>query len=430
MACEDTDDCPENTPASETLASQMDNFVAAFFGALTKEAGDNDTVTWTLPCNLEDGIYDDSVPTPVLIYPREEGEGLACFFARILGQQINGLAGADAFATVNGAFTQPAILANVDVTVTTIAPFAVGQYVWVASGNGSFYTVQAINGLVLTLKNLYGNPHNLSPGAVLANGSKVVPSGAAETSGPQGARGLTGATGPQGEIGPQGDQGVQGEIGPTGAGVTDKAWSFNTPGVHTFIPDFDGRIRVRGYGAGGGGGGGAANIGDDGSIPNGSGYGGGGGEYAVKEITVTSGLIYTCTVGNGGAGGEGGDNTAAGSDGEDSEFALQGGGVYLEAKGGGGGDAAADGILEGAGGTGGAGVADFRYSGWPGLSEEGGKCGRDGAGGLESAGAGNAGEFPGGGGGAGHDGGEGGVGAPGGAGANGRIAIEVISETP
>lgn len=61
-------------PANETLASALGNFTHEFFGDVTKTlvAG---SVVWTLPCNLSEGIEGN---------PRVAGEGLACYFLRLM----------------------------------------------------------------------------------------------------------------------------------------------------------------------------------------------------------------------------------------------------------------------------------------------------------------------------------------------------------
>lgn len=61
-------------PDHEPLPSTVDNFVTQFFGEVTKTCVDGQVV-WELPCNLDEGIPG---------YPRVEGEGLACYFSRVL----------------------------------------------------------------------------------------------------------------------------------------------------------------------------------------------------------------------------------------------------------------------------------------------------------------------------------------------------------
>jgi len=70
-------------PTNESLASAVSNFTFQFFGGVTKTLVDG-TVTWTLPCNLDAGLEGN---------PRLEGEGLACYFLRLLEEgsaSVNG----------------------------------------------------------------------------------------------------------------------------------------------------------------------------------------------------------------------------------------------------------------------------------------------------------------------------------------------------
>lgn len=61
-------------PAHEPLPSTVDNFVTQFFGTVTKTCVNNQVV-WSLPCNLDTGVPG---------YPRQPGEGLACYFKRLI----------------------------------------------------------------------------------------------------------------------------------------------------------------------------------------------------------------------------------------------------------------------------------------------------------------------------------------------------------
>lgn len=402
----DNDNC--NTLSDgESLPSALENFIAAFFGSVSKTTDSNGNIVWVLPCNLDAGISG---------YPRVDGEGLACYFARILGSEIQGLQGKDAFGTSTAAYVQPAVGDTVVVSMNTVDPYAVGQYVWGSSGG--FYIVTAIDTtqVTLTLQNSFGAPYNLTSGVEIAAGGKILPSGVPEASGPQGVQGPQGATGPQGVAGPTGatgPQGVEGPAGPAGSSP-DQEWTFDGPGTHTWVcPTGVTQIRVRVYGAGGGGGGGASTANG-----GGSGFGAGGGEYAVGNVNVTAGDSYSCVVGAGGTGGTGGDSTANGTVGGDSSF-HDTSTVYLSGIGGGAGGNAVTGVA-GTGGAGGVGTATLRLTGFNGISQEGGHCGRDGTGGL----GGYAGNTPGGGGGAGIGAGTGG-GANGYSGGDGRVVIEV-----
>lgn len=80
MSCPDSCcGCPQCSepacdPNHEPLASALDNFITAFFGSVTKVCVNNE-VEWVLPCNLADGMPG---------YPRIAGEGVACYFIRIM----------------------------------------------------------------------------------------------------------------------------------------------------------------------------------------------------------------------------------------------------------------------------------------------------------------------------------------------------------
>lgn len=71
-ACDDCD------AEHESLASALDNFQTSFFGTLTKTCVDG-KVVWGLPCDLEAGFPG---------FPRNEGEGIACYLLRIYGALI------------------------------------------------------------------------------------------------------------------------------------------------------------------------------------------------------------------------------------------------------------------------------------------------------------------------------------------------------
>lgn len=61
-------------PENEPLSSALDNFITSFYGSLTKSCV-NGAVVWTLPCNLDSGSA---------AFPRNSGEGLACYFTRFI----------------------------------------------------------------------------------------------------------------------------------------------------------------------------------------------------------------------------------------------------------------------------------------------------------------------------------------------------------
>lgn len=62
-------------PNNEPLQSALNNFITQFFGAVTKSCDAEGNIDWLLPCDLATGI---------LGFPREVGEGLACYFKRVM----------------------------------------------------------------------------------------------------------------------------------------------------------------------------------------------------------------------------------------------------------------------------------------------------------------------------------------------------------
>lgn len=63
---------------NESTASTLNNFITSFFGTLTKTCVNNEVV-WTLPCDLDVGSPD---------FPRNAGEGLACYFLRYINENV------------------------------------------------------------------------------------------------------------------------------------------------------------------------------------------------------------------------------------------------------------------------------------------------------------------------------------------------------
>lgn len=62
-------------PNNEPLQSALDNFITQFFGDVTKQCNTDGEIEWVLPCDLATGIPG---------FEREAGEGLACYFKRIM----------------------------------------------------------------------------------------------------------------------------------------------------------------------------------------------------------------------------------------------------------------------------------------------------------------------------------------------------------
>lgn len=185
-----------NTAACESLPSQIENFTKQFFGTVIKTEV-NGAVEWSLPCLLDVGLPNN---------PRDEGEGLACYFLRLFSEGIIGLtgpqgeagadgaAGRNAYTVTLAAFVQPT-LANPNVTVLTSANPAILEELYVFIATSGWYVVNDTDtsgALFLTLVKPVS-----SPPAVVTAGKLVVPSGfpGASVTGPQGPQGTQGVPG-------------------------------------------------------------------------------------------------------------------------------------------------------------------------------------------------------------------------------------------
>jgi len=195
--------CAPNTAANETLSSVLDNFIASFFGELTKTEV-NGVVIWVLPCDLNVGLQNN---------PRLTDEGLACYFLRLFEDGITGLTGPRGFkgdagtdgasgvCFLTSAFTQPTDLCP-DITITVDNPdlLAPEMYIWIP-GSGYYQVVQVV-GDVVTITLIAAI---LSPNPTTPIDTPVIPAGA------------RGETGIQGLVGPDGPQGLQGNPGNNGS---------------------------------------------------------------------------------------------------------------------------------------------------------------------------------------------------------------------
>lgn len=211
---------PGNTPQCETLPSQISNFVAQFFGEVTKSDDGMGNVTWTLPCGLDTGLE---------LTPRATGEGVACYFLRLFQQGIQsaqgpqgipgtpGTNGFNAYSVTLQAFTQPT-LSNPVVQISSAPNPSIlpEQYVFIdTSGWYQVVNVDVTGVLVLNLVSALPNapvnhPGEIVPAGIVAAGRLIVPSGAP---GPQGVQGIQGNQGIQGV---KGDTGGVGPAGPQG----------------------------------------------------------------------------------------------------------------------------------------------------------------------------------------------------------------------
>jgi len=92
----------------------------------------------------------------------------------------NGTNGTNSFSDTTANFTQPAVNANVSVTVPSTW-MTVGQEVFVETG-GDYQVISKADSTHATLKNL-GYPNNAAPAAIIASGAHVSPSGVRGPSG-------------------------------------------------------------------------------------------------------------------------------------------------------------------------------------------------------------------------------------------------------
>lgn len=191
---------PVNSAAAELLPSQIENFVLAFFGSVTKTEV-NGVVQWSLPCNLDTGLENN---------PRLQDEGLACYFLRLFSEGILGATGPEGPAGANGTngynaftgttqpFTQPSLDNPLVQVITAYCPAILeGSYVFIQGSGWYLVNSTDITGVLqLTLTKAV-----TGASGTIAAGRLVVPSGYPGES-------ISGPTGPQG---PQGDQGDPGE---------------------------------------------------------------------------------------------------------------------------------------------------------------------------------------------------------------------------
>jgi len=305
MSCSPSGTTPATTPvcdpAFEPLPSALDNFITQFFGEVTKTCV-NGQVVWALPCNLDTGIPG---------FPREPGEGLACYITRILPEFSQGVMGPTGYTGPQGVtgptgytgytgpegtpggptgptgYTGPQGIQGVTGPTGFTGPTGVGANVVVAStapgsptggilwwdsttgslrvwyndGNSSQW-VDANSGVPGPAGPTGPTGYTGYTGPEGTPGGPTGPTGPTGFTGPQGPTGATGFTGPQGVAGATGPtgytgpQGVAGATGPTGftgpqgvAGATGPTGytGYTGPAGSTYVVD------VKNYGATGDG---------------------------------------------------------------------------------------------------------------------------------------------------------------------------------
>jgi len=192
-----------NSAACESLHSKVANFTAQMFGAVTKTDVDG-KVVWTLGCGLEDGLPTD---------PRGFGEGVACYFFRLLYDNIkeltgepgedgpDGVNGKDAVSATTADFVQPNVGDTITVSVLATRALLPGLIVFVQ--NSGWYDVVENDGdtVIITLRE------------ALSFAPIVVPLGAVIVPVSPGGRPIVGDKGAPGDKGPDGEPGVEGDKG-------------------------------------------------------------------------------------------------------------------------------------------------------------------------------------------------------------------------
>lgn len=190
-----------NTPACESLPSQIENFSTQFFGTVVKTEVDG-RVVWSLPCDLGVGLPNN---------PRSVDEGLACYFLRLFQDGIVGLTGPQGPAGANGTnghnaytvtlaqFTQPSS-ANPNVQVFTAYNPGILPNSYVFIQDSGYYLVNAKDSIGNLFLQLIQAVSSVNPGNTITVGKLVV------VAGPQGIQGAAGQS-IQGPPGPQGPAG-------------------------------------------------------------------------------------------------------------------------------------------------------------------------------------------------------------------------------
>jgi hypothetical protein len=192
-----------NSAACESLQSKVANFTSQMFGAVTKTDVDG-KVVWTLGCGLDEGLP---------VNPRGFGEGVACYFFRLLYDNIleltgepgdngsTGVDGKDAVSATTADFVQPNVGDTITVSVLATRALLPGLIVFVQ--NSGWYDVVSNDGdtAVLTLREaLFFAP------VVVPLGAVIVPTS-------PGGRPIVGDKGPPGDKGADGPPGDEGDKG-------------------------------------------------------------------------------------------------------------------------------------------------------------------------------------------------------------------------
>jgi hypothetical protein len=211
---------------AESLQSQVNNFTFSLFGdGVTKVDVSPGIVAWELPCSLDTGLPDD---------PRSADEGVACYFLRLLREEIEalrgpkgepglmGLNGFNGYTVSIASFTQPTNSTPFIIRTIFNPVIKVNEIIFV--GSSGWYQVLVADdygNLTVTLVQ-----PQLGASGVIAAGKLIIPTGpkGQDLQGPHGDLGLTGD---KGDKGLPGDKGIDGENGETlSAGPTQQTGSF------------------------------------------------------------------------------------------------------------------------------------------------------------------------------------------------------------
>jgi len=192
-----------NSAACESLQSKVANFTSQLFGVVTKTDIDG-KVIWTLGCGLEDGLPSN---------PRGFGEGVACYFFRLLYDNIleltgdqgengpDGVNGKDAVSATTSDFIQPNV--GDTITITILATRALLPELIVFVQNSGWYSVVENGGDTISLTLRQALP--FAP-VIVSLGAVIVPIS-------PGGRPIVGDKGVPGDKGSEGDTGDEGDKG-------------------------------------------------------------------------------------------------------------------------------------------------------------------------------------------------------------------------
>lgn len=133
--------CDTCDPNNEPLASALNNFIASFFGSISKTCVDNQ-VQWILPCDLNTGLVG---------FERRQGEGVACYILRLF-EYLNAISTSQLVTMDEGVVISSAT-ASFNFTGGGITATAAGNAITVnvpapaVAGCADFYDQIAINGV-------------------------------------------------------------------------------------------------------------------------------------------------------------------------------------------------------------------------------------------------------------------------------------------